>query len=391
MFDDTLARIKAAMGSSKAVDPVPAENLAVPEQTRRRASDTLPSKPVPQSAKATPPAPRPPIVPEFFDVTQPEIPRSPPPAWRTFVVKVPKQSTERSVIPQTHLTALRQTRPPARGWLMSFNPPLDLPQQSLSRTDMFLPPTGPRRVASRTDSAPMVSISQRGLEPFVKEGKSRPASGAARQADHAPVPVTTAAAGPSQTRSSGRWRKTDEPSPSVPEPVSTQVAVDLLDAPPAPAKAPAKPQPRPQSQARPPVDASNRFDGVTLGALAKGPAASASAPADADSKSGVRFMVSSELEGDSLLDEVNKMSLETVEEAGMKDQSKASGVEIMVGIPLLLVLDPLLTDAATSVASVARRTKRASHPSLISKWQYHMEHLARTPQACLATNASTWR
>jgi hypothetical protein len=37
-------------------------------------------------------------------------------------------------------------------------------------------------------------------------------------------------------------------------------------------------------------------------------------PAPAELKPGVRFMVSSELDGDSLLDEVNKMSLETVGE-----------------------------------------------------------------------------
>ena len=43
-------------------------------------------------------------------------------------------------------------------------------------------------------------------------------------------------------------------------------------------------------------------------------------------KPGVRFMVSSELDGDSLLDEVNKMSLESVEEGEDKgDESNREG------------------------------------------------------------------
>jgi hypothetical protein len=52
---------------------------------------------------------------------------------------------------------------------------------------------------------------------------------------------------------------------------------------------------------------------------------------------GVRFMVSSELEGDSLLDEVNKMSLESVgegedkgNELARENESKTPGTEVSI-------------------------------------------------------------
>jgi hypothetical protein len=50
--------------------------------------------------------------------------------------------------------------------------------------------------------------------------------------------------------------------------------------------------------------------------------------AEPDLKSGVRFMVSSELEGDSLLDEVNKMSLDSVEETEVGAAANGTSQEV---------------------------------------------------------------
>lgn len=316
MFDDTLARIKAAMGASKPSASDLASS-AEGQDGRRRLSETLPAKPTVPVARAAPPPMQRASTPENFSISQPELPRSPPPAWRTYVVKLPKESKAVPVIPQPQLSALKRTRNPAQGWLMSFNPPLELPQQSFSRTDMLLPP--PNSIARRSlrseNVAPMVSISQGSLEPVSKKD-TRPSP---RKPEVGQSPVA-ATGHQQQSRSAGRWRQTDEAALMAPEPISTQADIDLLDAPPPKAKSPVKPVQTSES--------SDRYDAVGMG---PGPAAkAATSAAAAEPQSGVRFMVSSELEGDSLLDEVNKMSLETVEEAGIKAQplGNAAGIEV---------------------------------------------------------------
>lgn len=388
MFDDTLARIKAAMGGSKAPQAAPTEATGPSQDPQARTSAATSSKAVAQPPKAAPPAPRSPLVPQFFNVTQPEIPRSPPPAWRTYVVKLPKQAKETPRIPDSQLSALRRMRLPSRGWLMSFNPPLDLPPQSLSRTDIFLPAPGPRRVA-RTDSAPLVSISQVGLEPFAKEGKSSASSAPARQTQHRQVES-------SQTRSGGRWRTTDEPSPAVPEPVSTQVTVDLLDAPPVLPKATTRPAALTPAQSQ---TGTSRFDPTTIASAKNGPMATAviSAPAlapapvaAADPKSGVRFMVASEHEGDSLLDEVNKMSLETVEEAGIKDRN-LPGSEVVVSChPVSSTPSRSSVQPPRSPVSHGAPSAPRTHPSSPNgnvSWNTSHEHLKHVWQQTPQQNA----
>lgn len=222
---------------------------------------------------------------------------------------------------------------------MSFNPPLDLPPHSLSRTDLLLPGANVRQLSRDESARPLVNVSQGSLEPIVRKDSRHPSQSSARHADSGPShPSHAPTAHQLQSRSAGRWRQTEETAAATaPEPVATQATIDLLDAPaPVRPKSPLKPTPALTPAA--PLEASTstpaRYDGVNTGLSAKLPANATTS----DPKSGVRFMVSSELEGDSLLDEVNKMSLETVEEAGMKDgpTGKPSGIEVSVVVTMWL-------------------------------------------------------
>lgn len=384
MFDDTLARIKAAMGGSKANANESATSTSGAQGGRQRVSDSVPAQPPAASAtKTAPPPPRRQPTPVDFTTTQPAIPRSPPPAWRTYVVKLPKESKPVPAIPQPQLNTLKRTKKPAPGWLMSFNPPLDLPLNSLSRTDLLLPGSSSQRLSRGGTVEPRVNVSQGSLEPVVKKGDRHPSQPYARSGPSASTEPPTAHQ--LQSRSAGRWRQTDEAASATPEPVSTQATIDLLDAPaPVTAKSPAKPAPATSAQPEP--SASARYEGVNAGPSAN----VAASAATSDPKSGVRFMVSSELEGDSLLDEVNKMSLETVEEAGMKDRplGTQAGIDVSCIISGSIMCSTDDLQAPRSPVSHNGPNAVRTHPSSPNgtvTWNTSHEHLKnvwqQTPQS----------
>ncbi|KAK4685043.1 hypothetical protein P7C73_g5115, partial [Tremellales sp. Uapishka_1] len=308
-FDDMLARLTAAMASARVAPPtVPAE-LPKPEpakiaarpqpsqspvkapqpppsqtkapqpqsvtkssQAQLSTESSQPQPPAPPPKKATPP-PKVDHLPEFFDVTCTSPPKSPAPAWRTYIVKVPKVRDAKPAIAKWRIAAsMSGPKPSPKGWFMTFEPPLDgLNASSLSRADLLLP-TGTKRF-----QGPLVSISPRTLEMYEKKGKKKA------------VPSPTKAV---RTEEGPNWRK-----PLIPtvEPVSAPV-------------------PAPSRKTRSPTKADKDklyiSEGVSIGLAERGRMPLPGMM----SKPGVRFMVSSELEGDSLLDEVNKMSLETVGE-----------------------------------------------------------------------------
>lgn len=376
MFDDTLARIKAVMNQSAAASS--ADNKARHQDSRRRTSDSQVAQPAAPSAKSAAPPPRIPDMPEFFEVTQAELPRSPPPAWRTYVVKIPQDQKARPTISQTQISALQRTRRPARGWLLSFEPPLDLPNQSLSRTDLLIPGPNLRR-SSRKDATPLVNISRNKLEPFQHEVKPQASTSATASRSDFATTHAAPAGHQAQSRSSGMWRATEEASLLAPEPVATQATVDLLDSP----LPKARPSARTATAAVPLTTKSSNLyevagnDNSLRNAI----------PAASDPKSGVRFMVSSELEGDSLLDEVNKMSLDTVEEAGGKARSNAAGANTEVRCPPSLRFPGVsANDIQAPRSPVAHGTASAprTHPSSPNgtvPWNSSHEHLKNVWQA----------
>ena len=401
-LDDTMARIKAAIGGSKANASEVSAPTPAGKGSRRRVSESLPAQPSTAAAARSAPTIQPrPVTPESFSITQPPIPRSPPPAWRTYVVRLPKESKPVPVISQSQLAALQRTKQPARGWPLSFNPPLDLPSHSLSRTDLLLPGANLQRLARGAPVQPSVSVSKGTLEPVVKKDTRQPSQSTSRHAGSGISSFDTVpTAHQLQSRSAGRWRQSEEQTPVAPEPIATQAAIDLLDAPaPVPAKSPAKlaavTQPEPSATTSAPA----RYEGVNIGPSAK-LAATAGTP---DPKSGVRYMVSSELEGDSLLDEVNKMSLETVEEAGMKDTSagKPAGIEVSPVIHPMelsaadngqLPRSPVPHNGPNAVRTLPSSpngniTWNASHEHLKNVWQ-QAPQTSSDPQTAVLSNST---
>ncbi|KLT41462.1 hypothetical protein CC85DRAFT_122356 [Cutaneotrichosporon oleaginosum] len=304
-FDTMLARIQAAMAQSRPTPDVKgSDDSTSPEDERDKhsmegaedvgarkeapplapvsvaasaqASATGPSSgpapseprvPAPTRPRKAPPAPLSHRPLEFFDATQAPIPPSPPPAWRVHTVKLPKVPPQnKGPIPRARLRAAEVRISAPRGWAQTFEPPLELHAPGRILADaLLLQPIG-RRFAKQIETGPVVSISPRHFVPFQRKPKQRAAEPRMLPGDALSFDKTTRSA----------------PAPA-PAPGPTEVSA------PQPARKPSKGRvavPGPQAE-------SIAEDG------AKPPA--------------VRFMVSSELDGDSLLDEVNKMSLEHIE------------------------------------------------------------------------------
>lgn len=301
-WDAMLARLQAVMGKAKTGDP------EAPSVDSLVAMSRAPlAQPVSPTASTNPPVPKPKVIkpspglnlphlpPDYFDATEPGLPRSPPPAWRQYTVKIPQGSTKRVPnIPRWRLKAAEGPGPhsPA-GWWMTFEPPIAQLPPSLVVSDLLLPLPLGRRTGKHVDAGPLVSISPRVL--VLHERKSKRKT-------------------PEQSQADGKR-------PVAPEPSQTQQPL-AQEAPSAPSvsgpkRGPAK------------ADKDRRF--LVDGGTAPG----------AD-KPGVRFMVSSELDGDSLLDEVNKMSLEHIGEYEDKGGSK---VTQEVSIVQELLLTPATEDS----------------------------------------------
>ncbi|WWC64189.1 uncharacterized protein I303_106797 [Kwoniella dejecticola CBS 10117] len=307
VFDDMLARIQAAMNEARNL-PLPTNDQSS-SQSVRSPEVTRPSQPIqPKPATVS--------VQEYFDVTYPVPPKSPPPAWRSYTIRLPKSHPTRPPIPRGRAIAAEGSRPPSsHAWLMSFNPPLDgVNTATLSRSELLLPQPILRRFQR---SEPVVSISPRQLEPFEKKIKKKPSfNEPARIVTELPnasaeslLPASTTLKSQSlrdqRSRTDG-WRQAESATATekaTPQPADEAPKVDL---PPRKTRSPVK------TSAAAKAEREGRFvfDGVTIGA----PVPVKERAAAMTDKPGVRFMVSSELEGDSLLDEVNKMSLETLGE-----------------------------------------------------------------------------
>jgi hypothetical protein len=93
-----------------------------------------------------------------------------------------------------------------------------------------------------------------------------------------------------------------------------------------------------------------------------------------DMKSGVRFMVSSELEGDSLLDEVNKMSLDTVEETETGAAAAVPGAEVSLRSTRGNKRSCLQAPASPKNTGTAS-SRLPESPSAATQWNQQHDHL----------------
>lgn len=321
-----------------------------------------------------PPSSKPPTVsapaaeyepPQFFDITYPQPPRSPPPAWRTYNIRLPKSSSlprprcfDLPAISSSQQTKWEKAVEAPKGWARTFEPPLENEEtieDVLDRAKMLLPQS---RVVTKVGEI-VVSISPRvlervkervvGVDGEVKEGREK------RRVEKVGGSVVEEEEGEEEVRTGvekaavlleSSTKPVQAPAP-VP-PTTTSSTTQQQQQPPPRRKSPVK------SAAQAEKDPSTFIlQGVGLAiappphiSLSSLPASSVSGSTSRDGKDGsfsllsedgkpgVRFMVSSELEGDSLLEEVNKMSLESVEEAkGEKNDDKE---EVCRTHPLLI-------------------------------------------------------
>ena len=270
-FDDVLARIQASMATSKASPSPSAPVIEVPKTTTQPASSTK----------------------GYFESTQIEPPRSPPPAWRTYTVRLPLPSASRPPIPLARIRAAEAPSSTPSGWCQTFNPPLE----SLDKSLVLIP----RPLANRIQS--------------VLNGGTTS------------IPVAMPKGTLDKVKASKREKKK---APEERAPIETVpiMAIESLIGAPAAESSPSWPESAAPARRKSPVKTSMAAKAERQGVFAQ-EAVGLSTMARRDSlPGGVRFMVSSELEGDSLLDEVNKMSLETVDE-GMGDGApKTPGSEV---------------------------------------------------------------
>ncbi|KAI9636502.1 uncharacterized protein MKK02DRAFT_45206 [Dioszegia hungarica] len=348
-FDSMLARIQAAMAEARLVAPPIIESVLPP------APAPLPAAPAaaiaqitrsPPKAPSQPPKPTLPPLPYFFDVTHTHPPRSPPPAWRTYTVRLPSSHSPRPTISPARLKSSQTPLSHPQGWLLVFQPPLDLPPNTILADQLLPRPIYQQRFGRPLDSAPIVSISPRKLEPFERKKKKSSMSPvkSLRGMELMPPP-SSAESLMAPTQPAYGWQRGDRAAGSSTWTTPAAFAAATV-APPAVSIDTAHLSPDASEGADPsalglsqikkprsPVKSSPAAKAEKEGQFAQeavsvGPIAR-SRPVEV--KPGVRFMASSELEGDSLLDEVNKMSLETVGEGWGGDEkddvSKTPGSE----------------------------------------------------------------
>ncbi|WVQ75417.1 hypothetical protein IAR50_005039 [Cryptococcus sp. DSM 104548] len=350
-FDGMLDRIKAAMSKmqeekDQSKDAVPAP-LAKKEEVKEERkvilerekkppteprADRLPppasassapaqtvTKPIPTAPKAKPQSPTIPV-PSFFDISYPAPPRSPPPAWSIMTVRIPKfDLPTRPAIPKFQQDSFSTPLNFPVGWARSFKPPLELHQKILfgpgnrptlrenegllDRSRLLLPAGS----AKTKEGEVVVSISPRVLS------RVRPRTMGVDGEVGGKSAVAAAPAGEQELPSGDAVPRKRSPSAKSAAQAEKSGSgyilqgVGLTISPPPGVSLPSN---------------------LSLGTAINQSEIDESGADDRKGREGVRFLVSSELEGDSLLEEVNKMSLESVEEEEGKDEEppKTSGI-----------------------------------------------------------------
>lgn len=318
-FDNMLAKIQAAMAQARVVPPQPAE----PAQEKEIVPESGPSKPkapstTVQAAPSRTRIPSYPAIPEYFNATGIEPPKSPPPAWRTYSIRLPPSASTSSSREPLSSARIKESETPLShptGWLFSFLPPLDIPPNK-TLADHLLHKSLAMRFGRQVDTAPMVSISPRRLERFERKKKRVVSPLKSPVVEVVQPPAIESLIAPTPAPSTYLWQQgkrvasgSGAPSWSTTdntqknESLTAPVVVSAID----PIKKPKSPV-KVSAAAKAEKNGLFAQEAVTVGPIER------TRPAPAELKPGVRFMVSSELDGDSLLDEVNKMSLETVGE-----------------------------------------------------------------------------
>jgi hypothetical protein len=377
-FDEIMARIKSAivMESSAASHsrtvPPPVITTEEPVKTEEPAPAPAPAS-VEEPVVVAPEAPIPLVRyialprPSDFSESTPVLPFDPPPAWKTFTTRLPKVSVEKK-------PALRrrnrsdQSTPTPRGWLLSWNPPFEqLNHNTLSRDEWLVPATYVRgKVVSpvvlptgtfskyvkpeKSDEAIQSSTAANSPEPRLRsteEQSMKESSQTVASEDGKPTesparkivvnlpkrfgrPTSTAPSRSEQLKAHIREPRVISEAISLPGPedVQTTQDLDLLLASPSGSEQ-VLPEVSNKGRSTPvPVQravSSRRLPDGTGVIFARNHQSSFSE--DPEVRSSVRFMVSSELEGDNLLEEVNNMSMDGLMENSLDATADATRKE----------------------------------------------------------------
>jgi hypothetical protein len=357
-FDEIMARIKSAIVAENSAAThardVPSTQAPVPAREEQSSGPGHPAVPTPASPVRTTrriiseEARKPPLpvryiplpLPGDFSTTTAPLPSEPAPAWKTYVIKLPKSRR-----PQRPLSRKRTRSdymaPVPLGWALSWSPPFEqLNPNTLSRDDWLLPPN-----YIRGKAAAPVSLPQGVFKPFVAP-PAAPVNWNRQQSEEA-VPAVKESSQtvsleesraqesvvrkivvnlPRRSHGSAVARsaraasivdpykdgKVQEYLSMVPvEAVQTTEDLDSLLTSPTPSEIPL---PASSSRDRNAARATpNRRLPDGTGVIFARPHGS-SFSEDAEAKSSMRFMVSSELEIDNLLEEVNNMSMDGLTE-----------------------------------------------------------------------------
>jgi hypothetical protein len=236
-LDDAMSRIKGMLDGMQQTAEESGQGVSGEVQVQPTAARPK-VLPMPTAPKALPresswlrPPPRPRTqefdqrTREIFDITIPELPRSPKPAWNTFVVRLPKFTRQLDPITKRQLHLHRNPPGQVRWDILSFNPPVEgMNRRDFSLNDVLFrkpPPTikGKRRYVV---SLPIANLLPR--EPFGPNG----ATSSKMRVPPSPALKANgigAFGKPGGATDSSTWRKSSTPSTKL----ATAVADTGLD------------------------------------------------------------------------------------------------------------------------------------------------------------------
>lgn len=221
-LDDVMSRIKGALTDMQEV-PKDISHPLSEAQSQPAAPPTVAVTPAPSTvppglSKWVPPALRPrshdfdhqPL--EVFDVTVPEPPRSPKPAWNTFSVRLPTVSAALEPLSQKQLNMF-MFKGGVRWDILSFDPPVEgMLRREFSLNDVLFGKPQPKRAST-------VALPRRRTVAAVPSALNVPSSLKA----HSPTspipkaPATGAFGRPSGANDTSTWRKSTAPLATVPD------------------------------------------------------------------------------------------------------------------------------------------------------------------------------
>lgn len=269
--------------------------------------------------------------PQDFIFSTIPLPPSPGPAWKRYTIRLPRDpALEKPYPARGQNSHTRAAVPP--GWILSWDPPLEqLGPRNLSRDDWLMP-----KSYHRGKLVTAVRLPSAKFQPYVRpQGDVRPgeASAVTSQAikddgqKSGPKKIVVRLP-PGNFRSRGANGDAGGTAETLPVREEFQTSSDI------PLLSPMSSLEDLPSAAAADVHAHDAASGrraarkVPEGvAIAFARPHGSSFSEDADAKSSVRFMVSSEIEDDNLLSEVNKMSMDGLTDNPAAEESQGLGLE----------------------------------------------------------------